>query len=399
MTRTRSSLAVLWLAAMVACGGGDGGDDAPAIDGPGPIDAAPTATLTIVLAGDGAGTVTSPAGLDCGGTCAITVPTGTSVTITAAADADSTFVGWTGGGCSGSGPCVVQVVGDLEIEASFALDHALVVTLAGNGAGRVTSTPPGIDCGSDCDEAYDVGTAVTLTAIPAAGSTFTGWSGDCTGSGSCSVTLDAPRMTTATFALVQHTLTVTKVGTGSGTVTSSPAGIDCGADCDEAYDLGTVVTLTAAAMPSSTFTGWSGGGCSGGSPVCTTTVSAAATVTATFTQLPVWDGTWTGTTSQGRPITLTVVDNAITQVQVGWQIAACGTSGTTTTTFGGGGIAINPTTGTFSRSAPGTPLSYTISGTFALDASGASGTINFTFSQPFPPFCSGSASATWSATR
>ena len=54
---------------------------------------------------------------------------------------------------------------------------------------------------------------------------------------------------TATFdsAAANYTLTVAKAGTGAGTVTSAPAGIDCGADCSEDYDENTVVTLTATA--------------------------------------------------------------------------------------------------------------------------------------------------------
>jgi hypothetical protein len=62
-------------------------------------------------------------------------------------------------------------------------------------------------------------------------------------------------------ATTAHTLTVTKDGSGSGSVTSSPAGIDCGSACSAQFDDGTQVTLTAAADSGSTFTGWSGGGC------------------------------------------------------------------------------------------------------------------------------------------
>jgi len=79
-----------------------------------------------------------------------------------------------------------------------------------------------------------------------------------------------------------HTLTVKKAGTGSGTVTSSPAGIDCGSTCSAGFEEGTKVTLTAAPASGSTFTGWSGGGCSG-SGSCVVTVGADTTVTATFT--------------------------------------------------------------------------------------------------------------------
>ena len=56
--------------------------------------------------------------------------------------------------------------------------------------------------------------------------------------------MDAAKSVTATFTLNAYTLTVAKAGTGSGTVTSSPAGINCGADCSEPYNSGTVVTLT-----------------------------------------------------------------------------------------------------------------------------------------------------------
>lgn len=79
-----------------------------------------------------------------------------------------------------------------------------------------------------------------------------------------------------------ETLDVSKTGTGSGTVTSSPAGIDCGADCTEVYTTGEMVTLTATATSGSVFTGWSGGGCSGTDP-CQVTLDSDLVVTAQFT--------------------------------------------------------------------------------------------------------------------
>lgn len=78
-----------------------------------------------------------------------------------------------------------------------------------------------------------------------------------------------------------YALTVTKAGTGSGTVTSSPAGINCGSDCSESYTYNTSVTLTAAVSVGSTFAGWSGN-CSGTATTCSLTMSAAKSVTATF---------------------------------------------------------------------------------------------------------------------
>jgi predicted lipoprotein with Yx(FWY)xxD motif len=80
----------------------------------------------------------------------------------------------------------------------------------------------------------------------------------------------------------QHTLSVNMAGTGHGTVQSSPAGIEgCSSTCSQAYDDGTVVTLTATPAAYSTFAGWSGGGCSGTAP-CQVTIGAETSITATF---------------------------------------------------------------------------------------------------------------------
>jgi hypothetical protein len=75
----------------------------------------------------------------------------------------------------------------------------LTVTLAGSGSGTVFSTPGGVTCGSDCTQGYGSGVTVTLTATPASGSIFTGWSGDCTGTGACVLTMNGARSITATF--------------------------------------------------------------------------------------------------------------------------------------------------------------------------------------------------------
>src|SRR5205823_14053183 len=100
------------------------------------------------------------------------------------------------------------------------------VTPAGTGAGPVTSGPAGITCGPACSAPFDYNTAVTLTAAPATGSTFTGWSGGgCAGTGPCVVTMTAATTVTATFTLQSFPLTVTRTGTGTGAVTSNAAGI------------------------------------------------------------------------------------------------------------------------------------------------------------------------------
>jgi uncharacterized delta-60 repeat protein len=78
-------------------------------------------------------------------------------------------------------------------------------------------------------------------------------------------------------------LTVARSGSGAGAVTSAPAGIACGAICSRGYDVGTPVTLRAAAAKGSRFAGWSGGGCAG-TGECAVTVRTHTTVGARFTR-------------------------------------------------------------------------------------------------------------------
>lgn len=154
------------------------------------------------------------------------------------------------------------------------------LTVGVTGSGHVTSSPSGISCPSTCAVAYSYGTTVTLTASASTGYTFSGWSGACSGTGTCKVTLYSPMNVTATFTAIPETLTVTL--SGSGTVTSSPSGISCPGICATSFSYGTVVYLTAAPSSGYAFTGWSGA-CSGTAETCNVTMSGAKSVTATFT--------------------------------------------------------------------------------------------------------------------
>jgi hypothetical protein len=160
----------------------------------------------------------------------------------------------------------------------------LTVTPAGSGTGTVSSSPAGITCGTTCSGTYTPGTTLTLTAAADSGSTFTGWSGACTGSGSCGVTLTSDTNVTATFsqqAQAQAPSQTLMVGvSGKGTVTSSLSGINCGKTCSASYQPGTSVTLYATPGSGFTFMGWSGA-CSGNDS-CVVSMSAAQTVNATF---------------------------------------------------------------------------------------------------------------------
>lgn len=264
----------------------------------------------------------------------------------------------------------------------------LQVAKAGTGSGRVESLPEGIDCGADCSQVFPQDTNVALYADPDAGDSFDGWSGaGCSGTGSCSLTMDASKIVTATFSTpppeissgepianlsgpigstqyfavqvpagatdlvisisggtgdadlyvrygelptaiaydcrpylygneetctfptptsgtwyvrlhgwssysgvtvsadyrsqnVEYQLSVSKTGTGSGTVTSNPAGIACGNTCEDQFLEGTDIVLEAQAADGSVFGGWSGA-CSG-LGACELTLENAVMVDAEF---------------------------------------------------------------------------------------------------------------------
>ena len=153
-----------------------------------------------------------------------------------------------------------------------------LLTLATNpggiGISNITPNP------TSADGYYNDGISVSLTAATSASSggspyTFQNWTGNVASppnsTNPISVTMNQPRSVTANYAPDGLGVSVSKTGNGSGTVTSSPAGINCGATCASSYTNGTVVTLTATPATGSDFTGWSGAGCSG-TGTCVVTV-------------------------------------------------------------------------------------------------------------------------------
>src|SRR5438309_5218007 len=136
-------------------------------------------TLTVAEAGTGSGSVTSSDGsIGCPGTCAATYNSGTTITLTAAPASGSTFASWSGcDGVSGS-TCTVTMNASRSVTATFnAQRFTLSVGEAAAGSGSVTSGDGSIGCPCTCAAPYNSGTTVTLTAAPASGSTFAGWSG------------------------------------------------------------------------------------------------------------------------------------------------------------------------------------------------------------------------------
>jgi hypothetical protein len=90
--------------------------------------------------------------------------------------------------------------GGCVMHTSVATAYTLAVSRSGTGSGTVTSSPSGINCGTTCSADFSSGSSVTLTATPASGSTFGGWTGDCSGAGTvCTISMAASRSVTATF--------------------------------------------------------------------------------------------------------------------------------------------------------------------------------------------------------
>jgi hypothetical protein len=159
----------------------------------------PTVTITVARARAGGGTVTSmPAGISCGTDCTEDYAVGSSVTLTAAPDAMSNFIGWSGGGCSGTGRCMLSATAPTTVTATFEpANFLLTVARSGTGTGTVSGT--GINCGATCSVSVPNGGTVVLSAMASPGSTFAGWTGPCTGTGSCTFTMTSTTTVGAVF--------------------------------------------------------------------------------------------------------------------------------------------------------------------------------------------------------
>ncbi|WP_322750148.1 MULTISPECIES: PKD domain-containing protein [unclassified Frankia] len=168
-----------------------------------------------------------------------------------------------------------------------AQQFTLAVSVSGNGSGKVTG-PDELFCPDVCQAHLNPGTQATLSAAAVSGSTFGGWSGDCTGTGTtCTVTMDKARNVTARFDTTgpsTYPLTVTANGNGRVDVSGFVSGSlgSCSATCTVNARAGEDVTLTAWPASGWNISGWSASGCAGSS--CTVTMNQARNVTVTFAQ-------------------------------------------------------------------------------------------------------------------
>ncbi|MGH2966132.1 MAG: beta strand repeat-containing protein [Solirubrobacterales bacterium] len=121
--------------------------------------------------------------------------------------------------------------------AAFELPrNTLAVSRAGSGQGAITSAPGGINCGTTCSHRYVTGDSVTLTATPQAGSAFSGWSGDCSGTGTCTLSMDADKSATATFADVTPPETSINFGPSGTTTDPTPTFVFSSSEAGSSFE-------------------------------------------------------------------------------------------------------------------------------------------------------------------
>ena len=253
-------------------------------------------------------TVTGSASPAAGGTVSGggTVNCGESVTLSVsqavAQAARYRFTGWSGGGCSGTGgTCTVVTRGSepsVPVTANFTrIQYVLTASTSPVAGGTITG-----------GGTYNSGTTVTVTTSPTAGYRFTGWSGDCTGTGACTVAMNGNRSVTANFTRIRYTLTTTASPVGGGSVSGGGT-----------YDSGTTATVTANPNTGYSFTGWLGA-CTG-TGACSVLMNGNKSVTATFARIqyvltasvsPSAGGSITGggTYNSGTTVTVTATPNA-----------------------------------------------------------------------------------------
>ena len=259
--------------------------------------------LTVTAGGGsaGGGIITSqPAGINCvlsgsttSGTCTAYFAINTAVTLQETTSGNAVFSAW-GGDCT-SNPCQLVMSQGRTALATFQT-QGITLTGGGTGNGLVTSSPAGINCtitagttGGTCVTTFAPNTLVTLTSSPSGLSSFSGYTGSCSGT-TCTVAMVTGTMSgvTAQFAAPPTlTLTAATGSQGGGTLTSSPSGLACTLSnsavtgtCTTAFALNTAVTVTQTPTNGSVFMNWVGA-CTG-SGTCQVAMSQSRAVQALY---------------------------------------------------------------------------------------------------------------------
>ncbi|MFL5912203.1 MAG: InlB B-repeat-containing protein [Gaiellaceae bacterium] len=260
---------------------------------------APEVPLSVTVSGSGS---VSGGGITCttGQTCTANEAPSSSVTLTASPSNAGGVVFWSGCTSASGTLCTVSVgTSPLAVTATFSggtppplATFSLHVTVTGDGYVTSSGGSANIYCtaadGPGCTANIPANTSLTLTAIPASGSSgaFTSWGGSCSAftSTTCTITMTGAANVQATFAGGNTTYLLTAQVVGNGRITG--AGLDCnaagGSGCAASQAASANVIVTATPSFGTTFTGWSGGVCSGTTPTCTVSMTQARSVVATF---------------------------------------------------------------------------------------------------------------------
>ena len=203
-----------------------------------------------------------------------TVAHGSSGTpVTAVPDTGYHFVDWSDGVLTPARQDL-NVTASLSVTANFAIDTFTLTYTAGNGA-RSPGPRQTVNYGAD---------GTTVTAVPATGYHFVSWSDGIQTATRTDTGITSNIAVTANFAIDMFTLTITRAGSGTGTITSDVGGINCGSTCIGSFGYGSVVFLTATPSSTSSFTGWTGDYTGTDNPL-QITMDGNKTVQATFTTL------------------------------------------------------------------------------------------------------------------
>ena len=224
-------------------------------------------TFTLTYTAGTGGTLT--------GTTPQTINYGTDgALVTAVPDIGYHFVNWSDG-IQIPARQDLNVTADLSVIANFAIDTFTLTYTAGNGGTITGVSPQTVNYGAD---------GTTVTAVPDTGYHFVNWSDGIKTAIRTDTGITSNIVVTANFAIDMFTLTITRAGSGTGTITSDVGGINCGSTCIGSFGYGSVVFLTASPSTTSSFTGWTGDYTGTDNPL-QITIDGNKTVQATFTLL------------------------------------------------------------------------------------------------------------------
>ena len=198
---------------------------------------------------------------------------GAVVTLTATPATGYQFDGWSGDVSGTANPINITMDANKTVTATFSPIQRTLTINATNGHVNVTGAANSKSQTVATNFFFDHGETTSMTAVPATGYQFSGWSGDASGNTNpFSLTMDANKTVTALFTPIQRTLTINAT---NGNVTTSPNPVN------GTYDDGTVVTLTATANTGYGFVFWTGD-ISGTTNVTTITMNGDKTIEANF---------------------------------------------------------------------------------------------------------------------